>query len=733
MSPAEGEPGERRGGLGSLAARVLDTGDLEAAEPGLTDAPEVEHLVAVPGLDAATAIEAPRLAPVLSRWGAAPLVTLTALNLVDELDRAAFIVLAPDVRRAFDLSDAALGAINGLSGVLVVVLALPFAMLADRGRRRTLIAALTALTWSAFAIATGLVRNTAALTGVRFLSGLGKASVDPVHGSLLADYYPVEARGQVYAVHQGANGAGGVIGVLFSGVIAWQFGWRAAFVALGLVSTAVAIAAFRLREPPRGAQEGLQPATSDAVPAVPFGTAFLRLLSIRSLRYTYFAVGVLGFALVSAPLLLSLHLEEHLGLSELQRGVVFALLAGGAVAGVPLGKVADRLFRHDPSWPMFLTGALVVAYTVVTPIALFLPGVPAPVVLLMLSTATTPATAASVRQIVAVTAPPALRSLAFAMLGIFILLFGGFIGGIVLGGISDASSPRTALLTLIVPGVIAGLLVAYGSRFVKGDIAMVIDDLREAEQARERRSQEARNLLEVRNLDFSYGTVQVLFGIDLDVPEGEIVVLLGTNGAGKSTLLRAICGLDHPTRGSVRFDGHDITYLEAEQILGLGIAQMPGGRAVFPGLTVTENLRAGCYSFRRDRARVEAEIAEVQKIFPLLAERRDQMAATLSGGEQQMLSLAKAFLTRPRLLCIDELSLGLAPAVVEQLLGVVRAIHERGTTVIIVEQSVNVALALGTTGVFMEKGEVRFVGPAQDLLDRPDLLRSVFLEGAARR
>jgi ABC-type branched-subunit amino acid transport system ATPase component len=157
---------------------------------------------------------------------------------------------------------------------------------------------------------------------------------------------------------------------------------------------------------------------------------------------------------------------------------------------------------------------------------------------------------------------------------------------------------------------------------------------------------------------------------------------------------------------------------------------MPGGKATFPGLTVEENLRAGCFSFRRDRERVEREIAQVEAWFPVLADRRRQLASTLSGGEQQMLALGKAFLTRPRLLCIDELSLGLAPAVVEQLLGIVREIHARGTTVVIVEQSVNVALALATTAVFMEKGEVRFSGPARELLDRPDLLRSVFLEGA---
>jgi branched-chain amino acid transport system ATP-binding protein len=224
----------------------------------------------------------------------------------------------------------------------------------------------------------------------------------------------------------------------------------------------------------------------------------------------------------------------------------------------------------------------------------------------------------------------------------------------------------------------------------------------------------------------------VLFDVNLDVNEGEVVALLGTNGAGKSTLLRAVCGLGHPNRGSIRFAGNDITYLEAEQILALGVGMMPGGRAVFPGMSVSENLYAGGFAFRKDRARLQRDISQVEEWFPILGQRRNQAASTLSGGEQQMLALAKAFLTRPRLLCMDELSLGLAPTVVEQLFAIVREIHAQGTTVLIVEQSVNVALALATTAVFMEKGQVRYTGPAADLLDRPDLLRSVFLEGAAR-
>ena len=730
--------------LAALATEIVDQDRQERAK---VDGDGEGALAAVvPGLRTSDQEGGPPLREVLRRWGSTPLLVLFSLNLVDELDRIAFTVLAPDIRRTFGLSNAALLGLSSLSGVLIVLGAIPFAYLAER-RRRTTVAGVAALLWTVFAFLTGAARGAGQLGVARFLSGFGKASVDPVHGSLLADYYPVEARGRVYGLHQAANGVAGLVGPLFAGGVAFlaggSSGWRWAFLLGAPFSLLAGLAALRLPEPRRGGQEragvvtdvvtpdtiyGDEPVTS--VPKVPLGTAFRRLLQIQSLRFVYFGVGVLGFGLVAGPTLLSLHFEESLGINELGRAVIFTVLAAGLLAGAPVGGVAgDRLFRRHPAWPLFLTGGLVIVYTVVTAAALYLPGVLAQVAVLTVALAAVAGTAGSLRQVVAATAPPAMRALSFAMLGVFIFLFGGFFGGIIFGAISDATSPRFALTVLVVPGVIAGALMAYGARFVESDIAMVVEDIKETERAGRRRAGRARNLLEVRNLDFSYGTVQVLFSVDLDVPEGEIVALLGTNGAGKSTLLRAICGLEHPTRGSIRLDGEDVTYLEAEQILTLGLSQMPGGKATFPGLTVEENLRAGCFSFRRDKARLEQEVAQVEKWFPVLAERRKQQAATLSGGEQQMLALGKAFLTRPKLLCIDELSLGLAPTVVEQLLGIVREIHARGTTVVIVEQSVNVALALATTAVFMEKGEVRFSGPARELLDRPDLLRSVFLEG----
>ncbi|MEA2493672.1 MAG: branched-chain amino acid transport system ATP-binding protein, partial [Thermoleophilaceae bacterium] len=202
--------------------------------------------------------------------------------------------------------------------------------------------------------------------------------------------------------------------------------------------------------------------------------------------------------------------------------------------------------------------------------------------------------------------------------------------------------------------------------------------------------------------------------------------LLGTNGAGKSTLLRAVAGLQHPSRGTIRVFGANTSYLEAEQIVALGVTMLPGGKVTFSSLTVDENLRAGSFSLRRQPT-LSAAIEEVYATFPALASRRDQAAGSLSGGEQQMLALGRALVHRPRLLLVDELTLGLAPMVVEQLLGIVRTINARGTTIVLVEQSVNLALTLADRAAFLVRGEVRYDGSTAELLRRDDLLRPIFL------
>lgn len=238
-------------------------------------------------------------------------------------------------------------------------------------------------------------------------------------------------------------------------------------------------------------------------------------------------------------------------------------------------------------------------------------------------------------------------------------------------------------------------------------------------------------LLEVRDLDVAYGPVQVLFGVDLVVDDGEVLALLGTNGAGKSTLLKAISGLVPVGRGSVTFAGRDLTRVPTHERVAAGIVQLSGGNAVFPTMSVRENLRVGAFSFLGDPARVAARLDAVLALFPELELRLDQPAGRLSGGEQQIVAMAKALLPEPRLLVIDELSLGLAPAVIQRLLGVIDALKAEGISMLVVEQSLNVAAAFADRAMFLERGEVRFTGDPNELLANGDLARAVFL-GAGR-
>ncbi|MDE0603221.1 MAG: ATP-binding cassette domain-containing protein [bacterium] len=238
------------------------------------------------------------------------------------------------------------------------------------------------------------------------------------------------------------------------------------------------------------------------------------------------------------------------------------------------------------------------------------------------------------------------------------------------------------------------------------------------------------SLLSAEQVSVAYGSVQVLFEVDLQVEEGAVVALLGTNGAGKTTLLRAISGLEPTVGGRIVYAGLDITKTRPTWRVGMGLHQIVGGEAVVGPLTVADNLSLFGHGVSRDQR--DQGIADAYRLFPRLAERSNQRAATLSGGEKQMLSLAKAIISPPRLLLIDEFSLGLAPTVIADLLPVVRRIAEQGAAVLLVEQSVNIALSVADHAYVMEKGEIGYSGPAEELRSRPDLLQAAYLEGLAQ-
>jgi ABC-type branched-subunit amino acid transport system ATPase component len=234
-------------------------------------------------------------------------------------------------------------------------------------------------------------------------------------------------------------------------------------------------------------------------------------------------------------------------------------------------------------------------------------------------------------------------------------------------------------------------------------------------------------LLDATDLDVHYGRVQVLFGVSISVEQGEFLALLGTNGAGKSTFLKAVSNLSPVSNGTVLFNGEDITGLPPDRIAAKGLAHVPGGRGTLPDLTVDENLRLGGHLLRRQPSDLAAGLERAFNLFPWMAQRRKQLAGTLSGGEQQMLAIARALVLRPTMLMVDELSLGLAPVIVEELMGVLKQLNAEGITVLVVEQHATLAMQMAERVLFMEKGQVRFSGSGKELLGRDDLLRSVFL------
>jgi branched-chain amino acid transport system ATP-binding protein len=416
-----------------------------------------------------------------------------------------------------------------------------------------------------------------------------------------------------------------------------------------------------------------------------------------------------------------------------QRGWVVGLVEGPSqLVGLVVGaRIGMKLFARDPK---LVFGLLAKGNFVVTLAALgfaWAPNVWLAIACNVIISACLAFTLPAVFASLSLAIPARARSVGFSMASVFVLA--GMLTLPIIAAVGESWGMRWGITVLAPMFLIGGLVIASAGDLIARDIMQVWAASAARSEVLHARRQGRAKLLLVRGLNVSYGDVQVLFDVDLEVDEGEIVALLGTNGAGKSTLLKAISGLVPANKGTVVFDGRDITYAPAHEIAPRGVVLLPGGQGTFPSLTVAENLRAAGWLERRTK-RATGEgvgLGQVLDIFPELRPRLNDPAADLSGGQQQMLALAMAFLTRPRLLLIDELSLGLAPVVVERLVEIVRRIRDQGTTIVVVEQSVNVALTLAQEAYFMEKGEIRFHGSTEELLERPDVLRSVFLEGAA--
>jgi ABC-type branched-subunit amino acid transport system ATPase component/predicted MFS family arabinose efflux permease len=663
-----------------------------------------------------------------------PLVVLFGLNAVDELGRFAFGVLLPNIRDDFGLSTQGVLTVVAFGFVGALVLALPIGFWGDRFNRILLIV-IAGILLGTFTILTALAVSVVMLAIARAGSELGRGFNDPVQNSLIPDYYDVPVRPKVYAVHRSANALGQALGPLLGGVIAYFYGWRAPFVFFAIPTAIFVILALRLRDPVRGHFERQRMGASEAAIATeeapPSWAESWRIVwQVRTLRRIFAALPFVALSIVGLLTVGSLFYQDIFGLNEVQRGVIAAVAEPAQIAGFFIGiPIATRLMTRDPGLVLkFLAG--VTGFIAVVWVAFSqAPNLPVAIACNILISGSLGLLVPGIYSVLSLAVPPKVRAFGFAVAAMWIIP--GLLLLPVIGGVADSYGIREALLAAAPVFVVGGLILASAGSQVAGDIRRVwTASAAQSEVVYERRQGKVKLLL-VRGVDVHYDSVQVLFGVDFEVDEGEIVALLGTNGAGKSTLLRAISGLVEASGGAIIFDGRDMTHTPPDEIAARGVTQVPGGQGVFPSLTVAENLRLAGWLQRRQHDEVSEATERVMGYFPVLRERLHEPAGNLSGGQQQMLTLGMAFIGRPRLLMIDELSLGLAPTVIAQLLDIVKALRERGTTIILVEQSVNLALTLADEAYFMEKGEIRFHGPTAELLERPDVLRSVFLEGAA--
>lgn len=661
------------------------------------------------------------------------LLILFGLNCVDELDRTGFGILLPNVRDAFGMSNTGILTLVALTLLGAFLMQMPIAVWADRGNR-VFITLLGAATWAAFSIMTGLSTAIWMLIVARAGAGIGRAVVDPTHSSLLSDWFPVDRRPAVFSFHRAANVLGQFLGPLLAGGIAYLTDWRVPFLVFAVPTVLLVIAGTRMTEPIRGAQErAAAGASADVIgteePVPSFSEAWRLLWKIEVLRRIWYAVPFLAVSIIGFVSLASLLYSDVYRLDELQRGYLAALVEPFQLVGLAVGaRLGTRLFLKDPAlifrllrWVSFVAAGLAAGFA-------YAPTIGVAVVFNVLLTADLAILLPGILATLSLAIPARARAVGFsvaswwAIPGLALLPLIGWIG--------DNWGTRLGMLVMTPILLVGGLMVSSGGAVIKRDIDDVWKSSAARSQALLERRQGRSKLLLVRDLNVGYDGLQVLFDVNVEVAEGEVVALLGTNGAGKSTLLRAVAGVTEADFGAVIFDGRDITHAPPNEIAALGVASVPGGAGVFPGLTVRENLRSAGWLVRRDRSVFDQRVDEALDVFPVLRERLDDPASNLSGGQQQMLSLAMALLARPKLLIIDELSLGLAPVVVSKLAELVKEVASEGTTVLLVEQSVNIALGMADTAYFMERGRVRFSGPAEELLDRPDLLRAVFLAGA---
>lgn len=675
----------------------------------------------------------------------------------------------PLLKREFGLSDTSLGILAGSYVISVTLFTVPFGIIADRFNRTKIIAWGTTA-WGVTMIFTGMANGFAMLLVGRMALGMWDPCDNPTSQSLLADYYPVNQRTKVMGVYQVGQLAGFVL-LPIAGTMSQAWGWRATFYFFALPAFIVAALVWRLKEPVRGNQDRknlrLEEAAVErpiidrdvvqgdgAVAITPHETAeiatgkdgFSYKTLLKNKSYMAMLISATAGSLffggigVWAPTFL---IRYH-DLSITAATSSIAVVAVGGLIGVLVsGNLADFLTQHKhPSARITIAGFARLLSVPFFLIAFSVPQISLSLLSLALAAmflvaAIPPTNAARVDVL-----HPSLRGRGSSLDAVCQGLASAF-APILFGILSDTTNLRTTFLILSPLAGVAGImlltlgLASYGrdSKAVRDQVRRdhyaslgfpageSADDVDVVEPEDEPTLSEAVKawvpsdgpMLEVRSLDFSYGPIQVLFGVDFEIPQGGCHALVGRNGVGKTTLLSNIGGLLDGQSGQIFYRGQDLTGIPPDQRTKLGITLMAAGRSTFPSLSVRDNLMFGSYPFTESAELAEQRLEAILEIFAPLKSRLDQRAGTLSGGEQQMVALGRALVAGPDLLLIDELSLGLAPTITSQLLDVLDQVLEYGTTILLVEQSIGVALAVADTVFFMDRGVVEPLGPAENL------------------
>ncbi|MEZ5238252.1 MAG: MFS transporter [Microthrixaceae bacterium] len=517
------------------------------------------------------------------------LVILFVLNGVDELTRTAFGVLAPDIAEDFGTGLAGMFTVLALVAAVALGLQVPVAGLADR-HSRVRLAVLGGLLMAGFTSLVGFSPNIWILGITMGAAGLGKSFIDPTHNSLLADHFAPEVRTRVFAVHRAANAAGQFIGPLLAGFIAYAFSWRMPFVVFGPVILLAALAALAIPEPVRGRWERLSAGASDHLvdleePPPSLAEAWRMCWKVDSLRRIYRTLPFLAPAVVGFVSFAAFLYADEFGLDERSRGVIASLTEPAQIVGLAIGAaVGTRLYRKDPAAVFRFLGVVASAVAVLALGFAFAPAwfvqvweIRLPWVAVLLNMVISGALAFLVPGILASLAaaiPPRARSMGFSMMSVFVIP--GLVMLPLIGALGDAWGMRVGMALMAPMFAIGGVAIGSAGLLISRDIADVATTSAARSEALHQRSTGRSHLLLVRDLEVAYDGVQVLFGVDMHVEEGEILALLGTNGAGKSTLLRAVSGITEADKGAVLLDGVDITHVPPEQVAARGSSPCRG-------------------------------------------------------------------------------------------------------------------------------------------------------------